>query len=184
MPLKPQTWENHFGCKEEDCIVLFLGEKKKPFLWWDVTSEEGSTGSRRVQSPLFIHRSTASSTPSIFGVPGWVSVYPLFLSSAEAASSFSGTARGCLSMWKPAPNNNLFHQRAQAAIWHWQCWVTADLVFSVSWYQLEPCQFAPVESLSLNGGDYPDFYSGAEKVAAAALHILDICYASVFWCYL
>lgn len=38
---------------------------------------------------------------------------------------------------------------------------------------MEPCQFAPVESLSLNGGDYPDFYSGTEKVAAAALHSLD-----------
>lgn len=76
-------------------------------------------------------------------------------------------------MWKPVPNNNSFHQRALAAIWHWQCWVTADLVFSVSWYQVEPCQFAPVESLSLNGADYPDFYSGAEKVAAAVLHILD-----------
>lgn len=63
--------------------------------------------------------------------------------------------------------------RAQAAFWRWWCWVTADLVFSVSWYRLELCQFAPVESLSPNGSDYPDFHSSAQKVAAAALHISD-----------
>jgi len=39
--------------------------------------------------------------------------------------------------------------------------------------KLEPCQFAPVESLSRNGGYYPDFYSGAEKVAAAVLRVPD-----------
>lgn len=128
-------------------------------------AEESKVPSLATRQPYF------PPPPPFLGCQSGSVCVPCSCPPAEAASSVAGTARGWLLMWKPDLNNNSFHHGAQAAIWRWQHWVTADLVFSVSWYQLEPCQFAPVESLSLNGGDYPDFYSSAEEVAAAVLHI-------------
>lgn len=150
-------WKNHFGWKEEDFIQ---GKKNTFLLQWSTTNKKGGSGSSGVQSPPVSH--LLPPLPCFWGnrVP------------CSCANSIAGTARGLL-MWKPSPNNNSFHRGAQAAIWRWQCWVTADLVFSVSWYRLELCQFAPVESLALNGGDYPGFYSSTEKVAAAVLRIQD-----------
>lgn len=131
-----------------------------------MAAEESKVLSLAARQPCFLH-------PLRFWGTRVGQCLSPFLSPCWGCQQCCRDSKGLLLMWKPVPNNNSFHQGAQAAIWRWQRWVTADLVFSISWYQLESCQFAPVESLSLNGGDYPDFYSGAEEVAAAALHIPD-----------